>query len=78
MPENASSLTRRLDEAVADARATVQKSRRSSVEADFRARIEERLRSLEAELADLKGRLNGLYFVIASTVLAQVLLRVAS
>jgi uncharacterized protein YceH (UPF0502 family) len=49
--------------------------RRSGEAAAFRARVEERLRNLEQELAELKTRINGLLFFIASTVLAQVLLR---
>jgi hypothetical protein len=44
--------------------------------AAFRARVEERLNNLEAQLAELKGRINGLLFMIAGTVLAQTLLRV--
>jgi hypothetical protein len=78
MPEPASTLAKRLDDAVADARATVQKSRRSSAGAEFRARVEERLKNVETELGDLKTRLNGLYFMVISTVLAQVLLKVVS
>ena len=71
-------LSQRLDSAVAEVAAGVRKGRKTSAEAAFRARVDEQLRGMEAELADLKGRLNGLYFVIASTVLAQVLLKVAT
>jgi len=78
MPETTTSLGERLETAVVGARARVQGSSRASAEAAFRARVEERLKGLESELADLKGRLNGLYLVIASTVLAQVLLRIAT
>jgi hypothetical protein len=49
--------------------------RRLGEAAAFRARVEERLRSLEAELAELKTRINGLLFFIAGTVVAQALLR---
>jgi hypothetical protein len=52
--------------------------RRDAEEAAFRASVEERLRSLEAEIAEVKVRLNGLLFFIASTVLAQVLMRLLS
>lgn len=72
------SAAERLDAAVAETAAEVRTTRRTSAEAAFRARVEERLKVMESELADLKGRLNGLYFVIASTVLAQVLLKVAA
>lgn len=51
-----------------------QPSRRSAEEAAFRASVEERLRGLEAEVGEVKTRLNGLLFFIASTVFAQVLL----
>jgi len=54
------------------------KTRRVSEAAAFRARVEERLRHLEAELADVKSRINGLLFFIAGTVIAQALLRVVS
>jgi hypothetical protein len=52
----------------------VQRSR-AGAEAAFRAAVEERLRSLESQIGEVKTRLNGLLFFIASTVLAQVLLR---
>ena len=67
-------LTESLDNAVA---AVGQRARKLSAEAAFRARVDERLGHLENDLADLKSRLNGLYAVLGSTVLAQVLLRVA-
>ena len=54
------------------------RSRRSAEEAAFRATVEARLRALEAEMGEVKLRLNGLLFFIASTVLGQVLLGVLS
>ena len=53
------------------------RSRRPRVtsETAFRALVEERLRNLEGQLTEVKTRLNGLLFFIASTVIAQVLLR---
>ena len=54
------------------------RSRRAVEEAAFRASVEERLRNLETEVADVKLRLNGLLFFIASTVFAQVLLGLLS
>jgi hypothetical protein len=48
--------------------------RRGSAAA-FRASVEERLRALEREMAEVKGRVNGLIFLIAGTVAAQVILR---
>lgn len=43
--------------------------------AEFRAAAEQRLRSLEREVAEVKGRVNGLIFVVTSAVIAQVVLR---
>lgn len=53
-------------------------TRRRGEAAAFRARVEERLHNLESQLEELKGRINGLLFFIAGTVLAQMLLRVFS
>jgi hypothetical protein len=50
-------------------------SRRGEAAA-FRARVEERLRNLESQVEELKGRINGLLFFIAGTVVVQTLLRV--
>ena len=43
--------------------------------AEFRAATEQRLRSLEREVAEVKGRINGLIFVVAGAVLTQVILK---
>ena len=43
--------------------------------AEFRAATEQRLRSLEREVADVKGRVNGLIFVVAGAVITQVVLK---
>ncbi|MEX1253054.1 MAG: hypothetical protein WEE64_01805 [Dehalococcoidia bacterium] len=41
----------------------------------FRAVVDERLRGLERELQEVKGRVNGLIFLLAGTVAAQLVLR---
>ncbi len=41
----------------------------------FRAVVEERLRSLEHQLDEVKGRVNGLIFLLAGAVAAQFVLR---
>jgi hypothetical protein len=41
----------------------------------FRAVVDERLGNLERQLAELKGRVNGLLFLVAGTVLTQVIIR---
>ncbi len=43
--------------------------------AAFRAVVDERLRSLERQLDEVKGRVNGLLFLLAGTVATQVVLR---
>ncbi len=43
--------------------------------AQFRAATEERLRSLEREVAEVKGRVNGLIFVVTGAVITQVVLK---
>jgi hypothetical protein len=55
--------------------AGIGRPQRLSEEAVFRATVQARLTNLEADLADVKSRLNGLLFFIASTVIAQVVLK---
>ena len=43
--------------------------------AGFRAVVHERLRSLERQLDEVKGRVNGLIFMLAGAVAAQLVLR---
>ncbi|MDZ4278854.1 MAG: hypothetical protein U1B78_06925 [Dehalococcoidia bacterium] len=43
--------------------------------AAFRAAVNERLRSLERQLDELRGRVNGLIFLLAGAVAAQLVLR---
>jgi len=44
--------------------------------AAFRAMVLERLRAVERDVGELKGRLNGLIFVVVGAVITQVVLRV--
>ena len=41
----------------------------------FRARVEERLRHLEQQVSEVKGRVNGLIFLVAGTALTQVIMK---
>jgi hypothetical protein len=41
----------------------------------FRATVDERLRNLEKQLDEVKGRVNGLLFLLAGAVATQVVLR---
>jgi hypothetical protein len=43
--------------------------------AAFRASVEQRLRNLERDTGELKGRLNGLIFLVIGTVISQLLLK---
>ena len=43
----------------------------------FERRLEFRLGNLERDVGDLKGRINGLIFVVLGAVITQVVLRVA-
>jgi len=43
--------------------------------AAFRAVVDERLRSLERQLDEVKGRVNGLIFLLAGAVASQIVLR---
>lgn len=45
--------------------------------AAFRAMTLERLRAVERDVAELKGRINGLIFVVIGAVLTQLVLRAA-
>ena len=47
----------------------------AAADAAFRATVEQRLKSLEGDLGEVKNRLNGLLFLVAGTVLAQLVLR---
>jgi hypothetical protein len=50
------------------------RSPRRSSSAAFHAVVDERLRSLEKQLDEVKGRVNGLIFLIIGAVLTQVVL----
>jgi hypothetical protein len=39
-------------------------------------RVEERLRNLEQQVNEIKGRVNGLIFLVAGTALTQVIIKV--
>ena len=51
------------------------RTRRAGQDAAFRAGVEQRLHNLEGDLAEVKNRINGLIFLVAGTVLTQVILR---
>ncbi len=44
--------------------------------AAFRAAIEERMRNVERDMGDIKNRVTGLIFLLAGTVITQLLVRV--
>jgi hypothetical protein len=56
-------------------RSAAHRSRGSA--AAFRAVVEERLRNLEREMGEVKGRINGLIFLVLGAVITQLMLRLA-
>lgn len=44
--------------------------------AAFRAAVEQRLAALERDLGELRGRINGLIFVVLGAVVTQIVLKV--
>jgi len=71
-------MTATLEIANGDAHETNGLGRRVGEAAAFRARVDERLKNLEAELAELKSRINGLLYFIVGTVVAQALMRIVA
>ena len=57
------------------ARRLAVRSRRNHQDIAFRAVIEERLRNLERQLDEVKGRVNGLIFLLVGAVAVQFVLR---
>ena len=45
--------------------------------AAFRASVEERLATLDRDVSELRGRINGLIFVVIGAVVTQVVLKLA-
>jgi hypothetical protein len=58
-------------------RRTVRRPGARSSSAAFHAVVEERLRSLEKQLDEVKGRVNSLIFLIVGVVITQVVLGLA-
>ena len=54
---------------------SAENSRRNHQDIAFRAVIEERLRNLERQLDEVKGRVNGLIFLLGGAVATQFVLR---
>ena len=71
-------MTATLEIANGDAHETNGLGRRVGEAAAIRARVDERLKNLEAELAELKSRINGLLYFIVGTVVAQALMRIVA
>ena len=66
----------RLEEALRNvARSRRRSDGQTSAPTTFRAVIEERLRNVERQLDELKGRVNGLLFLLAGAVAAEIVLR---
>jgi hypothetical protein len=61
----------RIEDLAAAGRAVARRGARQTAAAV----AEERVRALEAEIAELKGRVNGLVFVLIGAVMTQVVIR---
>ena len=71
----ASKLERALAQFRRRQRAAQKEHTKSSGGDSSRAVMEERLRHLEQQLGELKGRVNGLIFLVAGTALTQVIIK---
>ncbi len=71
----ASKLERALAQFRRRQRAAQKEGTKPSSGSPFRAVVEERLRHLEQQLGELKGRVNGLIFLVAGTALTQVIIK---
>ena len=72
----ASKLERALAQFRRRQRAAQKEGIKASSDDPFRAVVEERLRHLEQQLDELKGRVNGLIFLVVGTVLTQVIIKI--
>jgi hypothetical protein len=72
----ASKLERALAQFRRRQRAAQKQESRPSSDEPFRAVVEERLSHLEQQLGELKGRVNGLIFLVAGTALTQVIIKI--
>jgi IS4 transposase len=70
----------RLERALAQFRRRQQQAQKESAKPSsgdsFRAVVEERLHHLEQQVGELKGRVNGLIFLVAGTALTQVIIKI--
>ena len=65
-----------LERSLENLTAAGQRAARRGAQQTAAAVAEERLRSLEAEVGELKGRVNGLIFVMIGAVATQMVIRV--
>jgi hypothetical protein len=72
----ASKLERALAQFRRRQRAAQKQESKPSSDEPFRAVVEERLSHLEQQLGELKGRVNGLIFLVAGTALTQVIIKI--
>jgi hypothetical protein len=72
----ASKLQRALAQFRRRQRAAEKQESKPSSDEPFRAVVEERLSHLEQQLGELKGRVNGLIFLVAGTALTQVIIKI--
>ena len=64
-----------LERGVAELAAAQRRAARRRAGETTRAVQEERLRRMEQDLSELRGRVNGLIFLVAGTVITQIIVR---
>ena len=64
-----------LERSLADLAAAERRAARRRTAETARAVQEERLRRMEQDLTELRGRVNGLIFLVAGTVVTQIIVR---
>ena len=64
-----------LERGLADLAAAERRAARRRASETARAVQEERLRRMEQDLTELRGRVNGLIFLVAGTVVTQIIVR---
>ena len=66
--------TKELEEAIRRLRGPARKELDTSPESPFEALLELRLKALEKQVEELRGRVNGLLFAVAAAIVVQLVL----
>lgn len=66
--------TRKLEEAIRRLRGRARKGLDASPDSPFEVLLEERMKGLERQVEELKGRVNGLLFAVVAAIVIQLVL----